>query len=405
MIQIFGVPYLKEGSGIHIKKKNRGKFTEYCGGEVTDKCIQRAKKSKNPTLRKRATFAQNARKWKHANGGIFKYQDGTPEGGIQRSYIGGSTSEARKKYFNLDKELTQVVTNLATSYGISPALVIDRLAHEGIIDEAINENNWISAGNDPKLSYFSGGSSIVDNNSQAFNLPYGLFGLDCIFDTYTKGIVKTKRPINFQISPQLNESNERVNSGWTNNIYDTLELFVAELASRREQVKKQYPNLTDKELDSATAARYNATNKYFKQLMDSGEYKTKYPINVEGINIPAPTKTDSKYIQSQTKELDLNKTFRNLFYEDYIYDDKCWNPDLFLKDDKVIDPDNKIVKGILERYAKSTFSEPKQVNFVYKEGAKIHKPDGHRAITDNGWIPTKRLKKGTYGLTNKWQRN
>jgi hypothetical protein len=38
-IEIFGVPYLKGGSGIHIKKKNRGKFTEYCGGEVTDKCI------------------------------------------------------------------------------------------------------------------------------------------------------------------------------------------------------------------------------------------------------------------------------------------------------------------------------------------------------------------------------
>ena len=25
-IKIFGVPYLKKGSGIHIKKKNRGKF-------------------------------------------------------------------------------------------------------------------------------------------------------------------------------------------------------------------------------------------------------------------------------------------------------------------------------------------------------------------------------------------
>jgi hypothetical protein len=35
-IEIFGVPYLKKGSGIHIKKKNRGKFTEYCGGEVTN---------------------------------------------------------------------------------------------------------------------------------------------------------------------------------------------------------------------------------------------------------------------------------------------------------------------------------------------------------------------------------
>jgi hypothetical protein len=29
------IPVDKKGSGIHIKKKNRGKFTEYCGGEVT----------------------------------------------------------------------------------------------------------------------------------------------------------------------------------------------------------------------------------------------------------------------------------------------------------------------------------------------------------------------------------
>lgn len=72
-IEIFGVPYLKKGSGIHIKKKNRGKFTEYCGGEVTDECIQRAKKSKNPKLRKRATFAQNARGWskKKQDGGTM----------------------------------------------------------------------------------------------------------------------------------------------------------------------------------------------------------------------------------------------------------------------------------------------------------------------------------------------
>lgn len=69
IVEIFGIPYLKNGSGIHIKKKNRGKFTEYCGGEVTNECIQKAKKSNNPKLRKRATFAANARAWKHQDGG------------------------------------------------------------------------------------------------------------------------------------------------------------------------------------------------------------------------------------------------------------------------------------------------------------------------------------------------
>ena len=53
----------KGKTGIHIKKKNRGKFTDYCGGNVTQECINRAKKSGNKTLIKRATFAENARKW------------------------------------------------------------------------------------------------------------------------------------------------------------------------------------------------------------------------------------------------------------------------------------------------------------------------------------------------------
>lgn len=71
------IDYLKEGSGIHIKKKNRGKFTDYCGGKVTEECIARGKNSPSATIRKRATFAANARKWKHKDGGIIKAAKGT----------------------------------------------------------------------------------------------------------------------------------------------------------------------------------------------------------------------------------------------------------------------------------------------------------------------------------------
>ena len=59
-------------SGIHIKKQNEGKFTSYCGGKVTQACIDKAKASGNSKLVKRATFAENVRHWKHQNGGILK---------------------------------------------------------------------------------------------------------------------------------------------------------------------------------------------------------------------------------------------------------------------------------------------------------------------------------------------
>ena len=72
ILEILEIPYFKKGSGIHIKKENRGKFTKYCDGKVTQKCIDKAKKSNNPTLRKRATFAENARAWKHQEGGVAR---------------------------------------------------------------------------------------------------------------------------------------------------------------------------------------------------------------------------------------------------------------------------------------------------------------------------------------------
>lgn len=56
--------YFKNG-GIHIKKANKGKFTEYCGGKVTEECIEKGKHSASAAVRKRAVFAQNVRKWKH----------------------------------------------------------------------------------------------------------------------------------------------------------------------------------------------------------------------------------------------------------------------------------------------------------------------------------------------------
>ena len=55
----------KKGKKIKIKKENIGSFTKYCGGNVTEECIRKGKNSPDPKIRKKATFAQNARGWKH----------------------------------------------------------------------------------------------------------------------------------------------------------------------------------------------------------------------------------------------------------------------------------------------------------------------------------------------------
>lgn len=77
------------GIKIHIKEKNKGKFTEYCDGEVTQDCIDKAKNSGNPTLKKRAIFAENARSWKHAKGGQL----------IPKQQIGGTVKQLIKTMY------------------------------------------------------------------------------------------------------------------------------------------------------------------------------------------------------------------------------------------------------------------------------------------------------------------
>lgn len=60
---------LKQGGKIHIKKKNRGKFTAL--KKRTGKSASWFKAHGTPAQKKMAVFALNARKWKHAHGGII----------------------------------------------------------------------------------------------------------------------------------------------------------------------------------------------------------------------------------------------------------------------------------------------------------------------------------------------
>lgn len=80
------IPILKKG-GIHIKKENIGSFTRYCGGNVTQECIERGKNSPNAAIRKKSVFADNARRWKHENGGILKQNIMIPD--ILKFFNGG----------------------------------------------------------------------------------------------------------------------------------------------------------------------------------------------------------------------------------------------------------------------------------------------------------------------------
>jgi hypothetical protein len=66
--------HFKKGGTIHIKPENKGKFnaTKKATGKTTEELTH----SKNPVTKKRAVFAQNAKKWHHAKGGKLGYAQG-----------------------------------------------------------------------------------------------------------------------------------------------------------------------------------------------------------------------------------------------------------------------------------------------------------------------------------------
>lgn len=70
--------YLKEGSKIYIKKKNRGKFTASAkaAGEGVQEHAHKVMNDPNatPLQRKRANFAIQAKRWhKYQDGGVLNY--------------------------------------------------------------------------------------------------------------------------------------------------------------------------------------------------------------------------------------------------------------------------------------------------------------------------------------------
>lgn len=80
-----------EGGKIHIKPENRGKFTAL--KKRTGKSASWFKEHGTPAQRKMATFALNARKWKHSNGGPLLTHGGIFSNGVTTINNGGTHEE------------------------------------------------------------------------------------------------------------------------------------------------------------------------------------------------------------------------------------------------------------------------------------------------------------------------
>lgn len=186
--------------------------------------------------------------------GSKKYQNGG-----KRRYIGGSTNEARQKYFDTDKEFTDSVKVIAKRYNINPNLLASRMAKEGPIDKAIN--------------YYNDTNGKFDRREV-----HGIdWGLDDTGNNLNEGIITLKEPyLSYYDEEFFNEKGREVNSVYSPNWNFGISATAAELEYRRNEMKKRFPNLSDEQLDAAASAAFNrgiygATN-YIKQGKDLNEY-------------------------------------------------------------------------------------------------------------------------------------
>lgn len=186
--------------------------------------------------------------------GSKKYQDGG-----ERRYIGGNTNEARQKYFDTDKELTDSVKVIAKRYNINPNLLASRMAKEGPIDKAIN--------------YYNDTNGKFDRREV-----HGIdWGLDDTGNNLNEGIITLKEPyLNYYDEEFFNEKNRKVNSVYSPDWNFGISATAAELKYRRDEMKKRFPNLSDEQLDAAASAAFNrgmyGATEYIKQGRDLNEY-------------------------------------------------------------------------------------------------------------------------------------
>lgn len=186
--------------------------------------------------------------------GSKKYQAGG-----KRRYIGGNTNEARQKYFDTDKELTDSVKVIAKRYNINPNLLASRMAKEGPIDKAINYYNDTNGKFDRREVHGSD------------------WGLDDTGNNLNEGIITLKEPyLNYYDEEFFNEKDRKVNSVYSPDWNFGISATAAELKYRRDEMKKRFPNLSDEQLDAAASAAFNrgmyGATKYIKQGRDLNEY-------------------------------------------------------------------------------------------------------------------------------------
>ena len=176
-----------------------------------------------------------------------------------RVYIGGSTNEARQKYFDLDTELTNTIKAVAKQYGISPNVLASRIAREGPIDEAIRNYNNTNG-------YFQRGDMIGP-----------IWGLDDMGTLIDNGTVKLRNGFMVDTDYEMvNEKGRTTYSVGSDNYMDGVELTAIALKYFKDEMRKKYPKASEALLEQYATAAFNTGMTGALNLINKGKIKNAY---------------------------------------------------------------------------------------------------------------------------------
>lgn len=170
---------------------------------------------------------------------------------IKSIYIGGTTQEARDKYWQQAPIMRHAVDSIANRYKIKPSLLRHRIDKEGFTDYNIQQHNITRNDNDIARN----ASNYSKLNEFNYDSGFKYFGLDDVADMIGNKVQLINE--NWFDSYNTNEKDRKVHSAEGELTKDNIGIMAATLKYFREQAAKDFPNSTNNFLDKAAEIYYN----------------------------------------------------------------------------------------------------------------------------------------------------
>jgi len=177
-------------------------------------------------------------------------------------FIGGSTNDARYKYFQQHPELITDIKEISKELGVPAQAIASRLAHEGFVDDQIAYNN---AFNDSPSKFDLNSVRAANDYKELLGNYYQHFGLDLVGSQIYNGEVTVPEKYKnfYSIEEGEGQTNERGEEGrWINlkNNKAGIVLMAARMAADAERIKKDFPNADESTIATYLPIYYNRAN-------------------------------------------------------------------------------------------------------------------------------------------------